>query len=149
VRAARLAAGLVLAAAGAGAEPPAVVPLIEIGEGRIAACGFLFDVSGAPVAVRLDRGPQGTVLSVSGPGGAPAEAVPAGSGTSAGCAATDPLPATRDGVATLVRALAIRGADLCTRSGEGVVRAHVPGPFPNQARAAFLNCTGDLYRQAR
>ncbi len=58
-------------------------------------------------------------------------------------------PATDDNIALLIQELMIGGGTFACRF-EGKERAEqsyrLSGPLPNQVRAAYLNCSGDLFR---
>lgn len=141
------AAGMMLAAALGGAAAAADVdPLVEMADGKPSACGYLFEVAGIRVEVRLDRGAEGTTLSVVAPDADRGEVVPLGGKISRDCNAREPLPRDPSEIAEYMRFIAVQGADLCVARGDEVTTGSVPGPLPNQVRAAFLNCTGDLYR---
>lgn len=56
-------------------------------------------------------------------------------------------PATDDGIAMMIQRLMIGGGKFsCSPAGPGSVALVIPGPLPNQVRAAYLNCAGDLFR---
>ncbi|MEM7526656.1 MAG: hypothetical protein AAF416_03130 [Pseudomonadota bacterium] len=134
------------------AVPHAVVRLAVPGaQPGIAACGFAFDIAGHRVELVLERGAEGAVASLSSPDALavdlrPGDAAPDCTDTTGANAIAE---ADSDSLAVMFQRIAVSGATLCRRDDAGTAVSRAAGPLPNQVRALFLNCSGDLYRLER
>jgi hypothetical protein len=163
-------AALVFPATGTGAvEPRSVVlePIVRIAGGAILACGIAIvtGIDGTLTAsLRLEkaetepvfaleatwRDERGKARSLSGivietGTETTAKLLPPARPSQDGVKATGPIPGLPG--SELMRSLLVSGGTLTVVSPEnGTTAIAIPGPAPQQVRASYLNCAGDLER---